>query len=233
MKNLGIGLLAQICMLFFLVHASALAVPVFSFRFIFGALPGGDLPRSITTVILLITGSMLYLFMAMLCSGITARFFGLRYEGEHELDASIPEVRKWLLHMAVYLPVAVVLDSFHLYPLKSLHMRLFGARIGKRVIAGGMVTDPCLLSVDDDSVIAGFSIVMGHAVEHGRIGFGRVTIGKRCGVGVRAVVLPGAVLEDGSLVGAQSLVLPGMVVHTGETYLGVPARRVLARKEHD
>jgi acetyltransferase-like isoleucine patch superfamily enzyme len=96
-----------------------------------------------------------------------------------------------------------------------------------------MITDPGLFSAGDDSVIAGFSTVMGHAVGRGRIRFGRVTVGTGCGIGARTVVLPGAVLEDGALAGAQSLVLADMIIAAGETYCGVPARRIFSRKDRD
>jgi acetyltransferase-like isoleucine patch superfamily enzyme len=231
MKGMGMFFTVEICLLFSLVHASALIPPGLLYFFIMGGLGGGGaLLHCISAVFCLIAMGMLWLLMAVLCSGIAARLLRLRYCGDHKLDTSIPDVRRWVLHMVVYLPVAFVLDAFHLYPLKTVHLRLFGATIGKRVIAGAMVTDPSLLTVGDDSVLAGFSTIMGHAVERGRIRFGRVTIGKRCGVGVRTVVLPGAVFEDGALAGAQSLVLSGMVIPAGETYLGVPARRILGRK---
>jgi carbonic anhydrase/acetyltransferase-like protein (isoleucine patch superfamily) len=46
----------------------------------------------------------------------------------------------------------------------------------------------------------------------------------RCLVGIGAVVLDGAVLEEESMVGAGALVPPGMVVPSGTLVLGAPAK---------
>jgi hypothetical protein len=164
---------------------------------------GGILELMAATVLLVID-IILLIIMATLCSGLAARIFNLKYSGRHRFDLRNPEVAKWLLSLVAYLPIAVVLDFFHLYPLKSLHIRLFGGNIGKGVIVGGLILDPCLLDVDDYSVIGGFSTILCHAVERSIIRFNRVKIGKQCGVGTRATILPGAVMEDRSFLAAQS-----------------------------
>jgi carbonic anhydrase/acetyltransferase-like protein (isoleucine patch superfamily) len=61
------------------------------------------------------------------------------------------------------------------------------------------------------------------------------TIGNRCLIGMSAIVLDGAVIEDNVVVGAGALVAPRKSLESGYLYLGQPARRVrkLTQKELD
>ena len=56
---------------------------------------------------------------------------------------------------------------------------------------------------------------------------GSVLIGNRCWVGAKAVILKGARLEDGCVVGAGSVV--NGVVKAGQVVAGVPARPIKSR----
>lgn len=191
------------------------------------------LPLFQKSIYSILTGTLLFIFnfcllllSAVILPGITWRILKLCYGGEHSLDLSQRNVRNWLFSLGLYLPVAVVLDFFHLYPLKTIHIRLFGGKVGKNVVIGGLVLDPCLFEVGENSVIGGFSTISGHAVERGKIFFEKVKIGENCGVGLHAVVLPGALMEDGSMLGAQSLLLKKARIPGNETFGGVAAKSV-------
>jgi len=168
----------------------------------------------------------LLLLSAVLVTGLASMTLRLRYSGEHELDLRIPAVRNWLLNLVIYLPVAVALDLLHLYPLKSLHMRMFGAKVGKGAVMGGLVMDPALFEVGAGTIVGGFSVILGHAVERGRVKFRPVRVGRNCGVGTRSTIIAGAVIEDGAMLGAQSFLGKNAVVPAGATWGGVPAREM-------
>jgi acetyltransferase-like isoleucine patch superfamily enzyme len=131
----------------------------------------------------------------------------------------------------IYTPTAMTLDLFHLYPLKAVHLQLFGAKLGKNVVTGGLVLDPSLLEAGDRSNIGGFSMILGHSVERGKIVFKKVTIGKNCGIGIRATVLPGVTLGDQALLGAQSLLTKNTQIPANETYGGIPAKKLSLQSE--
>jgi gamma-carbonic anhydrase len=59
------------------------------------------------------------------------------------------------------------------------------------------------------------------------------TIGNNVRVGIGAVVLTGAVLEDAAQVGAGAVVPPGKVVPSGTLVMGVPAKPVRQMKEEE
>ncbi|MFQ5721482.1 MAG: hypothetical protein ACE5GI_03230 [Candidatus Aminicenantales bacterium] len=177
-------------------------------------------------LVLCLADFWLLLLSAVVIPGLGWRVLRIGYSGSHPLLFSEKDVRNWIFSLVIYLPAAVILDFFHLYPLKNLQVRLFGAKVGKSVVMGGLVLDPCLLEVGDNTVIGGFSTIAGHAVERGKIFFNKVRIGRNCGVGIRAVILPGACLEDGSMLGAQSLLPKMSVIPAHQTYGGVPARKL-------
>ncbi len=69
-------------------------------------------------------------------------------------------------------------------------------------------------------LLVGEDVVIGHKVTvHG------CTIGNRVLVGIGAIVLDGAVVEDDVMIGAGTLVPPGKRLASGALYVGSPARR--------
>lgn len=224
MKGLRPPTVLAVFCLFCVVYAGALFVPAVIFVYFIVDLITEAPLELLAASALVVVDVILFLLMAVPCSGAAARILHLKYSGEHDFDFRNQQVRKWLYSLTIYLPTAVVLDFFHLYPLKSLHIKLFGGKVARGVVMGAPVTDPALLQVGEYSVIGGFSTILGHAVEHGKIKFGAVSIGENCTVGVGATVLPGAVLEDGSTLAAQSLLPKNAVMRAGRTHAGVPVR---------
>jgi acetyltransferase-like isoleucine patch superfamily enzyme len=229
MKGLTLSFVVTMMSLTLAVHALALLGPALLFRFAVLPLLRMDSGCFALGVVGIIENLSLLLPSAILVTGVTSRLFGFHYSGEYDFDLRHPDVRRWLLHMAVYLPTAVILDFLHAYPLKSWHARLFGARIGREVLLAGLILDPCLIEIGEHSHVGGFVVIFGHSVEadRGRIVFAPVKIGRRCGIGGRAQIMPGAVMEDGSRLGPQSLLIQNGRLAAGATYLGVPARRVI------
>lgn len=83
---------------------------------------------------------------------------------------------------------------------------------------------------DHMPTIIGDDITIGHsALIHA------CTLQSGCFIGMRSVVLDGAVVETGAMVAAGAVVSPGKVVKSGELWAGVPARplRELRQAELD
>ncbi len=224
MRGLNLWVAFKTIVLVFTVYILVLIPPGLIFKHAVFPLFAKDNLSFLLGLPLLIVDFWVLLFAAMALPGLFWRILNLRYSGIVTLDLSDRNMRNWVLSQVFYLPAAVILDFFHLYLLKTFHVQLFGGKVGKNVVMGGLVLDPSLLEVGDNSVIGGFSTILGHAVERGKIIFGKVTIGKNCGVGVRATILAGAKLEDGSMLGAHSLLVKNSTIPANATYGGVPAR---------
>jgi hypothetical protein len=231
MRGFSAGFALKAFSLALLVYIPALLGPALICRYLIFWFLAREVWWFMLGVIMIVADISLLLLLAVLFPGVAARVFRLRYSGEHNLDLKDKDFQKWALTQIIYQPVAMILDLLQLYPLKSLHVKLFGARLGRGVVMGGLVTDPALFEAGDYSVIGGYSTILCHAVEHGKIKFGRVRIGKNCGVGTRACVLAGALIEDEGMLGAQSLLPKNAVIPQGKTYGGVPAREIKPKEK--
>lgn len=109
-------------------------------------------------------------------------------------------------------------------PVLSLYFRLLGAKIGKGVI---LDTDALvahdLITINDESAVASESQLLGYSVESGAIIFDRITVGKRCFVGIHSTLAPGSSMEDYSKLGDLSLLEKGAIAKAATFYQGSPA----------
>ena len=96
-----------------------------------------------------------------------------------------------------------------------------------RVGRNSNVQDNSVLHVTPDfPCIIGEGVTIGHrCVVHA------CTVGNNVRIGIGAVVLTGAVIEDDAQVGAGAVVAPGKVVEAGTLVMGVPARPVRQMSE--
>jgi hypothetical protein len=229
MKGLTVSLVVSLMLLAIAVHALAILGPALILRFLLWPLLTMNTVGFALGIAGLMADLLLVLPLAVLTTGAVSRLLRLRYSGVHEFDLRDPDVRNWLRHMTIYLPTAVVLDFLHAYPLKTLHARLFGAHIAHGVTLAGLILDPSLTTIGAGTHVGGFVVIFGHSAEthRGRIIFAPVTIGAHCGIGARAMIMPGAVMEDGSCLGPQSLLIQSGRLSAGATYLGVPSRRII------
>ena len=113
---------------------------------------------------------------------------------------------------------------FRLMVLRRMMYRLAGMRLGKSSVIPGteLIFDP---SVTEGTLIGGFARIYGHILED-RLSIRKVKIGEDCLVGSDAIVLPGAVIENGVKLGIRSLVPKNQVLKERRTYVGIPVREV-------
>lgn len=136
----------------------------------------------------------------------TRRLVGQGYEpwwGSHQIQA-------------LYVAVPTLEAVLRLVPgLYSAWLRLWGSRIGKRVIWTPRVEiiDRNLLEVGDDVVFGHFAAVSGHLIQPTRSNLllyvERVHIGSHAFLGAGSVLGPGSVIADGGRVAAGERVYPG------------------------
>jgi gamma-carbonic anhydrase len=90
------------------------------------------------------------------------------------------------------------------------------------------IQDCCMLHVTSNKfpLNIGNKITIGHSVNlHG------CTISNFCLVGIGAIILDGAVLEERSMVSAGAVVTPGFTVPSGKLVAGVPAKIIRNLKQ--
>ena len=111
-------------------------------------------------------------------------------------------------------------------PLLPFVYRLFGVKVGKDVhIASDLLAAFDAISIGDGASIDEGAALLGYTVEDGDLVIGPVALGRDCLVGTRAVLSPGAVMEDGARLDDLSLLRGGARIPAGETWAGSPAQR--------
>jgi acetyltransferase-like isoleucine patch superfamily enzyme len=109
-------------------------------------------------------------------------------------------------------------------PLWTSHLRLNGARLGKRVYVNSLsVGDYNLIECGDDVVIGAAVHLSGHTVEAGVVKTARVRLGSNVTVGVGSVIEIGVEIGSDAQVGALSFVPKHMKLEGGIVYAGAPA----------
>ncbi|SEG52681.1 non-ribosomal peptide synthetase terminal domain of unknown function [Thermomonospora echinospora] len=135
-------------------------------------------------------------------------------------------VRRTELSTGLYenLVVPVLMNLLTGTPWAAVILRLFGARIGRRVwFSTTFLTEFDLVSVGDDAAIGEFTSLQTHLFEDRVMKMSRVTVGAAGSVGVRSVVLYDARLGAGTSLDAMSLVMKGESLPDGTRWQGIPA----------
>ena len=134
----------------------------------------------------------------------------------------------WMLHNALFYVVRFTFLPFvTLTPPGIWFLRSMGMRIGRHAFVNTeYISDPQLITLGDDVAIGGSARIFAHYGGGGHLTVAPVVIEDRATIGLAATVMGDVVVGAGATVLAHSVLLPGSRVGAGETWAGVPARRV-------
>jgi non-ribosomal peptide synthetase-like protein len=107
------------------------------------------------------------------------------------------------------------------------YLRLLGVKIGRNVVVYDVFSfciDPDMLEIGDDATVN--CLYQAHTFEDRVLKIGRIKIGNRATVGSGAVLLYDTNIGDDAHVEAHSVVMKGETLEPGQTYAGVPTRKV-------
>ncbi|WP_394390639.1 gamma carbonic anhydrase family protein [Shewanella woodyi] len=136
------------------------------------------------------------------------------------------------LHQDVYIDEACVLvgdidldDDSSIWPLVAARGDVNHMKIGKRTnVQDGTILHVTRKSASNPNghpLLIGDDVTVGHkAMLHG------CTVGNRILIGMGAIILDGAIVEDDVILGAGSLVPPNKVLKSGFLYVGSPAKQI-------
>ena len=128
---------------------------------------------------------------------------------------------------AVYEGLTVPLLLRHLRgtPFLPASLRLFGARIGRRVwLDTTDLTEFDLVTIGEEAELSQHSGPQTHLFEDRVMKVGPVTLGARSTMGFNSIILPGGRLEQDAHLGALSLVMKGETIPAGSRWAGSPSR---------
>lgn len=111
-------------------------------------------------------------------------------------------------------------------PMMRLVYLALGARMGYNSYSGGAILDPALTELGDNTLIGHDAVLFSHELEGAHMAIYRIQIGNNVTVGAKATIMAGVVIGDGAIVSVGAVVTKGTVIGAGETWGGMPARRL-------
>lgn len=138
------------------------------------------------------------------------------------------EAIRWYVHNGIlYVMRYTFLELLTPSPIAILFYQLMGMKIGRgTVINTTAISDPCLLTIGEKVTLGGSATILAHYGQAGFLVLAPVEIGDGATIGLRATIMGGVTIGKNARIMAHSVVLPKTVVPDGETWGGVPAKRI-------
>jgi hypothetical protein len=140
---------------------------------------------------------------------------------------SLPAVQ-WYIHNGLtYLVRYTFLEFVTPTPFNLYFYRMMGMKIGDGTLINSThLSDPSLIELGRKVTLGGSVTIVGHYGQGGFLVLAPVKIGDKATIGLKAIIMGGVVIGDGAKILPGSAVLPKTVVPAGETWGGVPARKI-------
>jgi serine acetyltransferase len=138
------------------------------------------------------------------------------------------EAVRWYVHNgATYLARFLFLEFVTPTPFNILFYKMMGMKIGRgTAINTTYISDPSLIELGEKVTLGGSVTLIGHYGQGGYLVLAPTKIGHRVTIGLKATIMGGVVIGDDAKVLPNSVVLPKTVIPAGETWGGVPAKKL-------
>jgi len=182
----------------------------------------------------LVAAYFIYGFSLILIAPLLNLILGGRLVPYRGRQVSVTALR-WYVHAPLtLLPRLTFLDFICATPYLNYFYSLMGMKLGKNVtINTTAIADPSLIEIGDGATLGGSCSVMAHYAQGGFLVVAPVKIGARATIGLRAIVMGGVTIGERAKVLAGSFVTPKTVIPDGETWGGIPARKVDLEDHND
>lgn len=196
-------------------------------RWLFAIMPSSATTRALVLSFAIVPSYVLFAMCLMVASPLATRILRWRTPVDAEMRMADLDwaLLRWVRYVASIHVVRIIAGSmFRGTPLWTTHLRLSGARLGKRVYVNSLsVSDYNLLQFGDDVVIGGGVHLSGHTVEAGVVKTARVRLDRNVTIGLGSVIEIGVEIGAGAQVGALSFVPKYAKLKGGVVYAGAPA----------
>jgi len=170
-----------------------------------------------------------YIFLLIILSLIVYRHYEPIKEGVYKVGS-----KGWFawLRSVIIINILELIGNFNisnLAPFAKIICKTFGNKIGS---ANGdlRAVEFSLVDIGNNVFIGARAQIWGHILEGNKLHIKRVKLGNNCTIGAKSIVMPGAVIGDGTIVGAMSLVPKNAVLEPNSVYVGIPVRKLKSLK---
>jgi serine acetyltransferase len=138
------------------------------------------------------------------------------------------EAIRWYIHNgATYLARYTFLEFATPTPMSLAFYRMMGMKIGRgTVLNTTWISDPSLIELGEKVTIGGSVTMVAHYGQGGYLVLAPVKIGDKVTIGLKATVMGGVTIGAGAKIMPHSVVMPKTEIPAGETWGGVPARKM-------
>lgn len=111
-------------------------------------------------------------------------------------------------------------------PLLRLLYLALGAELGANTYSAGILFDPLFIRIGANSLVGQSAMLIPHVIEGEKLAHYRISLGNNVTIGANAVILSDVEIGDNAIVAISSVVLKGTRIPSGETWGGIPARKI-------
>jgi hypothetical protein len=177
-------------------------------------------------------GVFVFFFSGLLLMGSLIRLLSLGVKPGRYEPAS-QTVLLWMILNGIFtMAWRLILPVVPMTPLAQMYYRLSGCRIGKNVWINSInLVDCYLISIGDNTIIGGDSVLTTHVYENGKLSLQPISIGNNVLIGGHAYISPGVTVGDGSVIGLKAYLRRGRHVPPGSritAVAGVSIERAIA-----
>ena len=134
----------------------------------------------------------------------------------------------WYLHnILIYSVRYTFLDWITPTPFNIFFYRQMGMKIGNRTeVNSSNISDAALITLEDGVTVGGSVTIIAHYATGGFLIISPVRVRKNATLGIRCIIMAGADIGERATILPNSVVLPKTVVPDGETWAGIPAKKL-------
>lgn len=124
-----------------------------------------------------------------------------------------------------------VQNSFLPVPISRFYHQMLGAKFGTGSYSAGHIMDPPYVEIGNDTLIGFGAVLTAHALEGENVFFEKIKIGDHVTIGLNAMIMPGAIIEDNAIVAAGALITKNTHIKKGEVWGGIPGKKLKENQE--
>lgn len=219
-------------LLLYAVAATAFGVALTPALWAFGHLAawGGRLPAPLSQLAVATSAGLCFFLAGLTLLAVVPAYNWLLPTRVHPFKGGYYSIHvvPWFLHNGLfYLVRYTFLPFVTLTPFGIWFLKAMGMKIGRHAFVNTeYISDPQLITLGDDAALGGSVRIFAHYGGGGNFVIAPVAIGARATIGLGATVMGDVEVGEGATVLPHSVLLPGSRVGAGETWGGVPARRI-------
>ncbi len=203
------------------IVTAAAALAVLTTWLALGSLPLGDFRGVVLTIAFVV---FLYAY-AIIAYRLFLKVAPLR-EGEIPPDSQQEFVYHVYVLFYLLLFYPVMRSGIAPAPFMRAFYLALGTRLGENTYSQGIIHDPPFIEIGANSVVGQSALLIPHVIEGDKLAHYPIRIGNNVTIGANAAVLSDVVIGDNAIVATGAVVPKGTRIGPGETWGGVPAKRI-------